>query len=84
MFETWRPLVRLVIKNYKKFTGQKPGNVLTDSLVKQQWWPLQSKIIANDYKLVKIAYHDTGKFICSFELSYSDGTRSPLFGFLEM
>jgi len=34
VYETWRPLDRYVTVNYKKFTGQKPGNILDDNFVK--------------------------------------------------
>jgi len=81
VYEIWITLKRRVKMIYRKFTGQKPGNLVEESLVRQQWWPLQKEYITNDYRLVKIDYHVAGNFISSFLLTYSDESKSPLLGY---
>jgi len=80
VYEAWKPLHKRVYITYKNCTGQKPGNVIGDSFVSQKWWPLQREYMTNDYRLVKVAFGDNGLYIYSFQLSYSDGSTSPLLG----
>ena len=82
LYEAWKPLHKRVYLTFKKFKGQKPGHMIGDALISEDWWPLDYKCRRNDFRLVKIAFHDIGEFICSFKLTYSDDTVSPILGYV--